>query len=89
MNAMLSGLLEKLEQQHGLAPSQSSGILNTIAQHIKEQFPQIGGMLDSVLGTQSSGTDATSAGQSNVAGNSSLGELEELAKSKLGGLFGK
>ena len=91
---MLSGLLDKLEQEHGIAPAQGSGILNTIAQHIKEQFPQIGGMLDSVLGTQSAATSATTntvnpTTATNSGSTSSLEELEEMAKSKLGGIFGK
>jgi len=89
MNAMLAGLLEKLEQEQGIAPAQGSNILNTIAQHIKEQFPQIGGMLDNVLGTQSPNATSTPADQGNISGNSSLEELEALAKNKLGGLFGK
>jgi len=88
---MLSDLLKKLEGEHGISPSQGTDILSTITQHIKEKFPMIGGMLDNVLGSQASSsmntTNMNTTDTPNVHENS-LQQLEELAKSKLGGLFG-
>jgi hypothetical protein len=68
---MLSELLQKLEAQHGIPQSQGSSILNTIAQHIKEKFPQVGGMLDSVLGTGTAASSDT-AGTQSTTGNEVL-----------------
>jgi hypothetical protein len=85
---MLQDLLKKLEEEHGIAPSQGSGILNTITQHIKQQFPMVGEMLDKVLGSQATSTENTSNPLNNTVNESSLQQLEDLAKSKLGGMFG-
>ena len=86
---MLSELLQKLETEHGIPPAQGSGIINTIIEHVKEKFPQVGGMIDSVLGSQMSGTSGMPDAVGNTGSESSLSQLEDLAKSKLGGLFGK
>lgn len=86
---MLSELLQKLETEHGIPPAQGSGIINTIIQHIKEKFPQVAGMIDSVLGSQKSGTSNMNGSTVNDGSENSLQQLEDLAKSKLGGLFGK
>ncbi len=58
---MVSELLQKLENEHGITPSQAQGILNTIAMHIKEKFPMVGGMIDNVIGgnTSSASTNST------------------------------
>jgi hypothetical protein len=86
---MLSELLQKLENEHDISPEQGSGIINTIVQHLKEKFPQVGGMIDSALGTQGSAPSNTAVTPGSAANESSLEKLEELAKSKLGGFFGK
>lgn len=88
---MLSELLQKLEAEHGIDPAQGTNILNTIAQHIKEKFPMVGGMIDNLFAGQ--GTTTTSAAdntnvQSSNNSESTLQQLEDMAKSKLGGLFG-
>ena len=85
---MLSELLQKLEGEHGIAPAQGTGILNTITQHIKQQFPVVGEMLDKVLGSQANSTVNSSNPLNTSVNESSLQQLEDLAKSKLGGLFG-
>jgi len=87
---MLSELLQKLETEHGISPEQGSNILNTIAGHIKEKFPMVGGMIDNLLGTQTATTDATGTTTAGTTATheSTLQQLEDMAKSKLGGLFG-
>ncbi len=49
---MLSELLQKLETEHGIPPAKGSAIINTIIQHVKEKFPQVAGMIDGFLGSQ-------------------------------------
>lgn len=83
---MLTDLLQKLEAQHGIAPAQGQNILNTITQQLKEKFPMVGNMLDNVIGGNAAAAN-TSGAQPNVH-ESKLQQLEELAKGKLGGLFG-
>ena len=85
---MLKELLEKLEGQHGIPQEQGTGIINTIVQHIKDNFPMVGGMLDSVMGGQNTSTTASQNGQVTPVNESPLQKLEDLAKSKMGGLFG-
>ena len=85
---MLSELLQKLESEHGIAPAQGQRILNTIVQHIKENFPAAGPMIDKILGGESSATTTNTDVQNNSENESDLEKLEDLAKSKLGGLFG-
>ncbi len=84
---MLSDLLQKLEGQHGIAPEQGQSILNTITQHIKENFPSIGGMLDGVLGQQAAANQTSSTTAQTAGNESTLQKLEDLAKSKLGGMI--
>ena len=88
---MLKDLLAKLEAQHGIDPTMGQGVLNTIVQHIKEKFPMVGGMLDSVMGgQQGSTTDPNSSipTSNSGTGESTFQKLEDLAKGKLGGLLG-
>jgi len=86
---MLQDLIKKLEAEHGIAPEQGNGILNTIVQHIKEKFPMVGQMLDNTIGSSSSSATNTTNVQNNSSSNeTSLQQLEELAKSKLGSFFG-
>ncbi|GAC1591247.1 MAG: hypothetical protein NVS3B19_12220 [Ginsengibacter sp.] len=80
-------LLNKLQNEHGLSAEQSSGILNTVANFIKEKVPMAAGMIDSYFpqgGTATANADGTSN-----QNESTLGKLEDFAKSKLGGMFGK
>lgn len=85
---MLTELLQKLESQHGIAPSQGQNILSTIAQHIKEQFPMVGGMLDKAFGSGHPVAGDSNNNQ-NISGHtSSLQQLEDMVKGKLGGLLG-
>lgn len=89
---MLTELLEKLEGQHGISPELGKGVLNTIVEHIKEKFPMVGNMLNGVLGGQAgSATTDNSSNQTNAGtgGESTLQILEDLAKNKLGGMFGR
>ena len=45
----MNELLQKLQDQHGLAPEQSHGILNTIKDFIKEKFPMMAGAVDNLF----------------------------------------
>ncbi len=80
-------LIEKLKNEHGLSQEQSSGILNTVANFIKEKVPMAAGMIDSYF--PQSGASSTNADGTTDQNESTLGKLEDLAKSKLGGMFGK
>lgn len=85
---MLSELLQKIEGEHGIPPEKATGVINTIVEHLKEKFPQVGGMLDSALGTQTASPSTGTTPDASGGNESMLGKLEDLAKSKLGGLFG-
>ena len=87
---MLSELIEKLEREHGISTAQSHGILNTIAQHIKEKFPMVGGMIDNIFGSDaaSPSTNNTDIQDTNASASETTSEkMEDLVKSKLGGFF--
>jgi hypothetical protein len=97
-------LIQKLQSLHGLTAEQSHGILATIAGYIKEKFPMVAGAIDNIIPTNtttpSTGSQATASASSQSSGDlldkisdfipGSTGEqIEEFAKSKLGGLFGE
>ncbi len=86
---MLSELLQKLETEHGIPAGKGGAIINTIIQHVKEKFPQVAGMIDGVLGSQVPGGSNIPGSTVNDDSGSSLQQLEDLAKSKPGGFFGK
>lgn len=94
-------LIQKLQDNHGLSPEQSHGILNTITGYIKEKFPMVAGAIDNLFhsGAPSSASDTTPEQTAQVSGNpldkisdfipGSTGEkIEEFAKEKLSGFFG-
>ncbi len=96
-------LLQKLQNIHGLSAEQAHGILNTITGYIKEKFPMVGGAIDNLFpsGTTPAApadATATNAPQSGggffdkisqlIPGGASVENIEEMAKEKLGGLFG-
>jgi len=87
---MLQELIQKLQDNHGISAEQSHGVVNTVTQYIKQKFPLIGGSLDGLLGhhettaPQNTGTDvAANPGTS----ESIVDQIEDFAKTKLGGLF--
>ncbi len=96
---MLEELLQKLQSEYGLSAQQASGILSTISGFIKEKFPMAAGMIDNLLpgaNTNTAGTTTNTQGSSDILDEISnmipggVGEkLEEMAKGKLGGLFGE
>jgi len=57
----MNELIQKLQDQHGLAPEQSHGILNTIKDFIKEKFPMMAGAVDNLF-PAGSATANTSTG---------------------------
>lgn len=78
-------LIQKLQEEHGLSAEQSGGILSTITNFIKEKVPMAAGMIENMFPSGST-ANTTNAGSTN--NESTLGKLEDLAKSKLGGMFG-
>jgi hypothetical protein len=63
-------LIQKLKSAHGLSEEESSKILRTIADYLKEKFPMVGGAIDNLF---QSGNTPSETGtspedvQSNVA----------------------
>jgi hypothetical protein len=57
----MNELIQKLQNEHGLDPSQSHGILNTIKNFIKEKFPMMAGAVDNLFhaGTATTNTPST------------------------------
>lgn len=45
----MNELIQKLQNDHGLQPEQSHGILNTIKDFIKEKFPMMAGAVDNLF----------------------------------------
>ena len=46
---IMKELIEKLQNEHGLNPQQSYGILNTVKDFIKEKFPMMAGAVDNLF----------------------------------------
>ncbi|HET7117577.1 MAG TPA: hypothetical protein VFI29_13860 [Hanamia sp.] len=97
-------LLQKLQSIHGLSAEQAQGVLGTIIGYIKEKFPMVEGAIDNFFpqsATQAAGASAATPGNATQGSGDFLdkisemipggaGEkLEQLAKDKLGGLFGE
>ncbi len=96
-------LIQKLQDDHGLQPEQSHGILNTVKEFIKEKFPMMAGTVDNLFppstpdntptGDTGSTTGPTQKGGSFLDKISDIvpGEMgekaEQFAKDKLGGMF--
>ena len=81
-------LIQKLQDEHGLSAEQSSGILGTISNFIKEKVPMAAGMIDNFFPQGSTSGNSTSNGTGDNSNESTMGKLEDLAKSRLGGMFG-
>ncbi|MEO6948910.1 MAG: hypothetical protein ABI123_04720 [Ginsengibacter sp.] len=98
-------LIKKLQETHGLTPQQSQGILGTITGYIKEKFPMVSGAIDNLFqsGTTPSAPGTTPGDvTTNVADDGNMldkisdfvpgatgQKIEDFAKDKLGGFFGK
>ncbi len=94
-------LIEKLQNEHGLDPAKSYGILTTIKDFIKEKFPMMAGSIDGLFPAQSTtatGDTGTTDGPAQKGGSfldkisdfipGETGEkAEQFAKDKLGGMF--
>ena len=97
-------LIKKLQNEHGLNPEQSHGILNTIKNFITEKFPMIGSAIDNLfendgVGHTIAGDTGTTEGPAQKGGSFSdemsdhipgnIGEnAEQVTKNKLGGMLG-
>ena len=58
---MLQELVQKLQDTHGLTAEQSSGIIGTVTNFIKEKVPMLSGAIDNMLSpkTETAGATAT------------------------------
>ncbi len=87
-------LKQMLQDQHGLTPEQSHGVLNTVIEFIKNKFPMASGIMDQLSGRTSTTQtqDPTSKVQEPTSttpepaktGGGIIEEIEEFAKDKLG-----
>lgn len=90
----MNELIQKLQNEHGLDPSQSHGILNTIKEFIKEKFPMMAGAVDNLFPAEaaSSTTDTvnTSTGDTGSTdgsaekGGSFLDKISDFAPGEIG-----
>ena len=87
---MLEELIQKLQNEHGISAEQSHGVINSVTEFIKEKFPMVGGMLDNLLIHQSNSPQGPTGdvNENNNTNESTMGKLEDFAKSKLGNIFG-
>jgi hypothetical protein len=71
-------LLDKLQSAHGLSTEQAQGVLSTISDWVKEQFPMLGGAVDSLFGsgTQTSGGNPSDFIDTAGAANSAAKDKE-------------
>jgi|GEM_PF-1763998 len=85
-------LIEKLQNDHGLTQEQSSGILSTVTNFLKEKFPMIGSTLDNVMQNQGSVNSGNEESSPNTGGSGGFMDkitaAENFAKDKLGSMFG-
>ena len=58
----MNELIQKLQEQHGLQPEQSHGILNTIKDFVKAKFPMAAGTIDSIFPSTEESLPITPAG---------------------------
>ena len=86
-------LVQKLQDDHGVAPEQSHDILNTIMQFIKDKVPAASGLIDQAFHGGSAPTIPTANDANPVATQgkeeSTLEKIEDFAKSKLEGFLSK
>lgn len=78
-------LIQKLQEDHGLTAEQSHGILSTITNFIKEKVPMAAGMIDNFF---PQGGNPGTTPDANSNNGDMMSSLEDLAKSKLGSMFG-
>ena len=62
-------LIQKLQNEHGLQPEQSHGILNTIKDFIKEKFPMMAGAVDNLFPAGSAAITTTGTTPTGDTGN--------------------
>ena len=86
----MNELIQKLQEQHGLQPEQSHGILNTIKDFIKAKFPMAAGTLDSIFPQpqdQATTTPAGDTGSTEAAaekGGSFLDKISDFVPGEMG-----
>lgn len=82
-------LIQKLQDEHGLHPDQSHGILNTVKNFIKEKFPMMAGAVDNLFpGTTATGNTSTGDTGSTEAptqkGGSFLDKISDIVPGEMG-----
>ena len=85
----MNELLQKLQDEHGLAPEQSHGILNTIKDFIKEKFPMMAGAVDNLFpaGTAAGNTSTGDTGSTDgpaQKGGSFLDKISDFVPGEMG-----
>ena len=65
----MNELLQKLQNEHGLQPEQSHGILNTIKDFIKEKFPMMAGAVDNLFPAENTAATTTGTTPAGDTGN--------------------
>jgi hypothetical protein len=65
----MNELIQKLQNDHGLQPEQSHGILNTIKDFIKEKFPMMAGAVDNLFPAANAATTPTGTTPAGDTGN--------------------
>ena len=62
-------LISRISTQVGISEDQSKKVLTVISDFIKEKYPAVGGMMDSLLSQQGSkGTEDEGSGSMNLGG---------------------
>jgi hypothetical protein len=64
----MSELIKQIVEKTGVPAEQAQQVLDVVANFVKQKFPQIGGQIDSLLGT-SGGDNSGNAGGNNILGD--------------------
>ena len=65
----MQDLISRISSEVGISEDQSKKVLNVISDFIKEKYPAVGGMMDSLLSQQGSkGTGDEASGGMNLGG---------------------
>ena len=63
----MSELIKQIVEKTGVPAEQAQQVVDVVANFVKQQFPQFGGQIDSLLGTN--GGDSGNAGGNNILGD--------------------
>jgi hypothetical protein len=63
----MSELIKQIVEKTGVPAEQAQQVVEVIANFVKQKFPQFGGQIDSLLGTE--GDNSGNAGGNNILGD--------------------